>query len=549
MPPPPGDADAPPIQEERTSKREASQATKAFKMATKAGAEAWIDDSGTPHVTVPMEDHVEHYRLKPDPDSPAGRWLARLYYRKVGAALPAGAKKDALENLIAEAVSADRIHPTSRRIARHGQQVFLDLCTPSWEVVEVSPQGWTVRPASEVPIRFTRAPAMLALPLPVAGGRVDALRPFFNCEETDFHLVVVWILAALSGGREYPILVFQGEAGSAKSTATNFARAVVDPNKAPLRKTPKEERDLFIAANNSLVLTMDNLSAPPDWLPDALCAVALDAGYACRAMYKDDEESIFRVAAPIILNGISEQLTRSDLADRALSVTLHRLSPEQMRPKDELDAAFRAALPSVLGAFLTVLASALARLPEIHLAQYPRMAQTAKLMAAAEPALGWPKGTFAQLFNLAQEAVAANAMEGEPIAGALEELRSRQHKHPSLGKAGEFAFQGSATELQALLQSVKPTPMPAVWPPAPNKISERIRRLAPQLRLMGWHVDPDGRDGSRKNGRFLEICYPRTIQAVRPSGCGYAPGLGSDGSDGSDGSPGGSFSPMFGEVI
>jgi hypothetical protein len=58
--------------------------------------------------------------------------------------------------------------------------------------------------------------------------------------------------------------------------------------------------------------------------------------------------------------------------------------PEQMKPKDELDTAFNTALPAILGALLDVLASALDRLPEIHLDRLPRLAQTAKFLAAAE---------------------------------------------------------------------------------------------------------------------------------------------------------------------
>ncbi len=493
----------PAIEEDHSPSQEsgkASQATKALRMAIEAGAEAWMDEAGTPHLTVLSGEHVEHHRLKSDPDSPAARWLARIFYKKEGRALASSAKKDALENLIAEATATDRIFPTARRVFRQGGTVFLDLCSPTWEVVEVSGAGWAIRQASEVPIRFTRAQAMQAIPVPTRGGRVSDLKPFFHCDEDDFRLVVAWTLAALSGGREYPVLSFGGEPGSAKSTATRYARALVDPNAAPLRKTPKEERDLFIAAGNAFVLTFDNLSSPPEWLPDALCALALGTGYAIRSLYTDSEETVFRVASPCIVNGISEQLTRSDLADRALSVTLHRIDQTEMKPKDELDAAFSAVLPAVLGAFLDVLASALANLPNIQLDRLPRLAQTAKLMAAAEPALGWEAGTFMRLFDRAQESVAANMGESDPLALALQELVARH--------AGRWTFRGTATELRIFLDTVRPSPMPQVWPPAANKVSERLRRIAVPLRLMGWAVNLDGRTGGKQNRRFVELTYP-----------------------------------------
>lgn len=501
----------PPAPEEDELQEQAgkpSQATKALNLAKDAGVEAWMDEAGVAYLTVPAGGHVEHHRLKSDPDSPAARWLARLFYRQEGRALSSSAKKDALENLIAEATSADRIFPTARRVYRHGDRVFLDLCSPGWEVVEVSAHGWAIRPAAEVPIRFTRAQAMQAIPTPIRGGQVADLKPFFHCDEDDFRLVVAWVLAALSGGREYPILCFGGEPGSAKSTATSYARTIIDPNSAPLRKTPKEERDLFIAAGNAFVLTFDNLSAPPDWLPDALCALALGTGYAVRSLYTDDGETVFRVASPCIVNGISEQLTRSDLADRALSVTLHRIDQTEMKPKDELDAAFSAALPGVLGAFLDVLSTALANLPHVRLDRLPRLAQTAKLMAAAEAALGWEPGTFMRLFDRAQESVAANVGEGDPVAQGIQELAKRN--------AGRWRFKGTATELRGYLEAVKPAPLPPVWPPAANKLGERLRRLAPTLRLMGWKVNPDGKTGGRNNTRFIELAYPAPLVPTLP---------------------------------
>ncbi len=59
-------------------------------------------------------------------------------------------------------------------------------------------------------------------------------------------------------------------------------RNLVDPNAASLRSGPRDERDLFIAANNSWVITLDNLSHLPDWLSDALCRVATGGGLATR---------------------------------------------------------------------------------------------------------------------------------------------------------------------------------------------------------------------------------------------------------------------------
>jgi hypothetical protein len=80
--------------------------------------------------------------------------------------------------------------------------------------------------------------------------------------------------------------------------------ALVDPNVAPVRTLPREERDLFIAANNGHVLAFDKLSALPTWLSDALCRLASGGSFAVRQLYTDQDEVLFDAARPIILNGI-----------------------------------------------------------------------------------------------------------------------------------------------------------------------------------------------------------------------------------------------------
>ena len=67
-------------------------------------------------------------------------------------------------------------------------------------------------------------------------------------------LVISWVLACLRNCGPYPLIVLSGEQGSAKCTFSAILRALLDPNTAPLRALPREDRDLFIAARNGHVL-------------------------------------------------------------------------------------------------------------------------------------------------------------------------------------------------------------------------------------------------------------------------------------------------------
>src|SRR6266853_1018080 len=139
---------------------------------------------------------------------------------------------------------------------------------------------------------------------------------------TSIGLLTTWLLAALRHGGPYPLLVIAGEQGSAKTVLSKMLRALVDPNVAPVRTLPREERELMIAANNGYLLAFDNLSGLPNWLSDALCRLASGGSFAVRQLYTDDEEVLFQAARPILLNGIEEVVSRPDLGDRAIFLTL-----------------------------------------------------------------------------------------------------------------------------------------------------------------------------------------------------------------------------------
>src|SRR5262249_16709904 len=159
----------------------------------------------------------------------------------------------------------------------------------AWRAVEIGSEGWRV--IAEPPVRFRRPAGMLPLPMPRPGGTLEQLRSLLNLPELDdLVLVTTWLLAALRHGGPHPLLLIPGEQGSAKTVLPKMLRALVDPNVAPVRSLPRDERDLFIAANNGHVLAFDNLSALPPWLSDALCRLASGGSFAVRQLYTDQDE-------------------------------------------------------------------------------------------------------------------------------------------------------------------------------------------------------------------------------------------------------------------
>ncbi|MFT7146172.1 MAG: hypothetical protein ACJASZ_001047, partial [Yoonia sp.] len=102
----------------------------------------------------------------------------------------------------------------------------------------------------------------------------------------------------------YPILILNGEQGSAKSTTARVLRNLIDPANPIARSAPNSEQDLVIAAKHNHVLAFDNLSTIKPMMADAFCRIATGGGFGTRKLHTDSEEMLFSATRPCLLNGI-----------------------------------------------------------------------------------------------------------------------------------------------------------------------------------------------------------------------------------------------------
>jgi hypothetical protein len=416
------------------------------------------------------------------------RWLARRFYEATQGAPSSEALQSALNVIEAKAHFDAPERMVHIRVGGLDGRLYLDLCDTTWRAVEIDTTGWRV--IDNPPVRFRRAAGMQPLPMPVSGGSIDKLRSFLNVQsDADFVLVVGWVLAVLRDRGPFPVIVLSGEQGSAKSTFSAILRALLDPNTAPLRGLPREDRDLFIAASNGHVLAFDNVSGLPAWISDTLCRLATGGGFAVRQLYTDQDEVLFDATRPVILNGIEDIVTRPDLADRALFLTLEPISEERRRPEAELWAAFETEHPRILGGLLDAVAHGLKRLPETRPEKLPRMADFALWATACETAL-WPAGVFWSAYCGNREEAVEGVIDADPIAAAVRVIMATRTK-----------WTGTASNLlDALAEMVgERAAKSKTWPDSPRALAGRLRRAATFLRKVGIEIsfEREGRARTR----------------------------------------------------
>jgi hypothetical protein len=134
---------------------------------------------------------------------------------------------------------------------------------------------------------------------------------------------------------------------------------------------------------------------------------------------------LFDAARPVILNGIEDVVTRPDLADRGLFVTLPSISEAQRRPEKNLWREFELVRPRLLGALLEAASHGLRTLPGVRLDRLPRMADFAIWAAACESAL-WQAGTFERAYERNRRAAIEDAIEADAVAACVRALMAER---------------------------------------------------------------------------------------------------------------------------
>jgi len=436
----------------------------------------------------------KHYEVLSLSSKPFSLWLTERYYSRKQQVPRKRNMADAIAALEARARFNAPEQFVDVRLAQHEGKLYLDLGDAEWHTVEIDAKGWRVLENS--PVRFRRPAGLAALPQPVHDGSIELLRPYLNMTDSDWTLLVAWVLGTYQSKGPYPILSVTGEQGSAKSTGCSLVQDLVDPSKAKLRSLPRNDHDLMLAGLNNRVLVFDNVSMIVPGLSDALCRLSTWGAFATRKLYSDDEETILAAQRPIILNGIVQAANRSDLLDRMICLTLMPIPDENRLKERELFADFEKVKPRILGALLDGVSHALRDFDKVHLPNPPRMADFACWAVAGLPGVGILPDDFLIAYAGNRLEVNQLALEGSLLTDALKTFIVDRN-----------LWQGTASELYEELNDLPETEKlqgRKAWPQSTQNLGKQLRRLATNLRRIGIDINFN-RKSDKKGTRIIEI--------------------------------------------
>lgn len=460
------------------------------RLAQSLGVELFHDAARVAYGRVPVDGRHEVWQLT---SRRFKHWLRNELYRSCGRLAKADAITEAVESLIAMAqFDGPEIETHLRSAWTPNGAIAYNLANESGQVVRIAKDTWEMDEAPHV--AFLRRDGVLALPVPQPGASIELLQRYVNTgSDEDFLLVVSWAVMALRPAGPFPILIFQGEQGSGKSTTMRVLKMLVDPVKAPIRATPGSERDLVIAAASNSVIAIDNVSTLSPRTSDALCRLATGGGFATRALYTDDEERVFEQMRAIEINGIDAVATRQDLLDRAILVRSPRISSRE----DEATfwQAFEADRPLILGALLDGAARAVSAWDDTPVPG-SRMADFARWAAASMPAFGWSAARFTDAYERNRSNALKASLEGSVLTQLVVKL---------LGAMSHVEDTPTAIYKQLAALIDEGERRSSGFPRSAQAMSKQLTMLAPALREIGIDVTTTAHGSGNRKTRWTVI--------------------------------------------
>jgi hypothetical protein len=400
-------------------------------------------------------------------------WLEERFTEETGKVPGESPLRDAARKLARRTRLSEAAVPVFMRVGYHEGAVYLDLGGARF--IKVTPEGWTQE--ADVGCHFLRPRVTLPTPTrDVSSDIWDRFGKYINAgAEGSWILAVHWLIGCLNPFGTYPMLLIQGEGGSAKSHGQRILRRTIDPAPSAQLGYPKTVENVMIQALHNYILAYDNLSGVSNDVSDALCTVASGTGFATRQLYTNSELHEFTVKRPIILNSIDAIAHRADLASRSISLDFPRITkyiPEQLVDQATMDMH-----PEVLGAMLNAASAALKNLSSItDIPVESRLTDWLAWSQAALSALPWGEADLAAALEANKKRVMGALMASDPVGLAVYSFMQEREE-----------WEGEPQQLYDALDSHVPsrTLHSRDWPQTLVHFGRSLHRIAPVLREYG----------------------------------------------------------------
>lgn len=374
--------------------------------------------------------------------------------------------------------------------------VCLDLGDNTWAAIKVDAAGVHCLDKSPVPLR--RHQGMLAIPPPLEPEdwdtsifqRLQAVAPLPDQDSQwvrlAFLLTSIWPLPP------YPVLKLVGPPVSGKTFHARVLRRIIDPIETGIRGLDRDEEAMLRIANTEWLVVLDNVDIVPPWLSSVLCRLSTGAGQKLRTMYADTVGG-YRLAKPVIITSLRDELLRADLMSRSLVINLPDPEGRPCWDDHEAMAKLERELPSILHGLYDLLRTVLAAPERTPVGAGSRLTSVNRIMAEVEDQLGFSPGTWDRVLQRNQAEMYNSKLEETPTYVELMAQMLKEREQSIYDSRGELTYywEGTISDLLKLLNVMakREDRDTSDWPASPNRFSRELRSSSDALKSYGLLID------------------------------------------------------------
>jgi hypothetical protein len=425
------------------------------------------------------------------------------------------------KNVLTTIVSHAHLNGTKRekiynRVAMIGDTIYYDLCSPDWNIIKITSGKIALIPFDQSMPLFRRSQSS-----------IEQVKPVFDCTQAlddlvnllrvkNKQLFKVHLVALTLEDVPVPIMLFDGEAGSMKTTLTAAVKRIIDPNgissEDNCSSMPTKSDDLIIHLYHRHVSAFDNVTRVSQETSDILCRAVTGACNSKRELYTNSEETILNMKGKVVLNGIVPSLEYPDLQDRIISYERTPLEENERLTDQDFQDRFAKLLPYVIGQIFTVLQKAIANYPTVKQAIKPktRLADFEVWGESISRALEYEPHTFIEKYCAKRASRFVSNKDTYPIILAIESLMKDRLEYEDTATRCLKILAQKADEHGIERQSkyVK-------FPRAPNQLVRELTIVSPILKSLGIKVETSNytkNDGKyTKNSKIVRIAKTDSI--------------------------------------
>lgn len=444
------------------------------------------------YAIIENNSHVETLNLN---TQRARYWLNDLYRREVN--INDIHSDDFYKSVLHALISKAQMDGTERskiynRVAQSNCSIYYDLGNTKWEAVRITKNNIEIISLNVDSPIFRRSQSLYEQVRPVFddSAALDKLADLLHIVQNDRLVFKVNLVALLLESYPIPIMVFDGNSGSLKTTVTATVKRIIDPNgnskEDNVSTIYAKSEDLILQIYNRYLASFDNVSKIGQEMSDILCKAITGSSNPKRELYTNADETILSYRRKIVLNGVVPTLDYTDLRERLLFFSRDTIDEKNRITEEEFEQKFHSLLPSVLGAIFQTLKDAMNLYSQIknEIKPQSRMADFEIWGEAIARSLGCKQDQFLESYHNKLKEGTLNAKDQYPIVNIIQNFMEDKKEFESTISSLYMTIKELAER-----DGIEVNSKYVHFPKSSNQLSRELKLVNPLLNNLGFVVE------------------------------------------------------------